>query len=51
MEVNEMADKKKPVATKKPNYVKVPKENMSRWDIGGAGITPPTKKYEPKKGK
>lgn len=47
-----MADNKKNTTTKKTNYVKVPKENMNRWDIGGAGITPPTKKYEPnKKGK
>ena len=35
--------------TKKTNYVKVPKEDMSRWEKGGAGIRPATKPYVPKK--
>lgn len=35
--------------TKKTNYVKVPKEDMSRWEKGGAGIRPATKPYVAKK--
>lgn len=35
-------DTKKP-KTKKPDYVKIPKEDMDRWNPGGEGIIPPTK--------